>query len=103
MNYIDIEKDEIPYSFEIDLGEEEFTIEMHYNGRFDFFTVDLYKNDKPLVYGEKLILDRPLFDGLVNIELPKVTIIPKDRSSMEKRITYANLNETVYLYVFDPE
>lgn len=99
MNYIDIEKDEIPYSFEIDLGAEEFTIEVNHNARFDFFTIDLYKGEQALIIGEKLILDRPLFSDSVNIELPKVNLIPKDRSGMEKRITYANMNEKVFLYV----
>jgi hypothetical protein len=94
-----IDKELIPYQMEIELAGELFMFEIHYNKRFDFFTVDLLKNNTPLVYGEKLVLNRPLFEGLVNIELPKVKIVPKDRARMETRITYDNLSETVFLYV----
>jgi hypothetical protein len=94
-----IDKRSIPYRFEIELQGELFTFEAHYNQSFDYFTLDLHKDNKALVYGEKLVLDRPLFDGLVNKELPKLTIIPKDRAGMETRITYENLSETVFLYV----
>lgn len=94
-----IEKDLIPYRFEVELAGEVFEFEVHYNERFDFFTVHLYKNGEPLVYGEKLILNKPLFDGLVNIELPKVKLVPRDLSGEAKRITFDNLSKTVFLYV----
>ncbi len=99
IEYIDIDKNEIPYSFEIELAGEIFELEVNYNQAHDFFTVDLFKDDGVLVIGEKLILNRPLFRNHVNIELPKVQIIPKDRANSATRITYENLNETVFLYV----
>lgn len=97
--YIDIDKNETPYSFEIDLAGEVFEFEVNYNQAHDFFTVDLFKDNDALVIGEKLILNRPLFRNIVNIQLPKVIIIPKDRANSATRITYENLNETVFLYV----
>lgn len=99
--YIEIDKDEIPYSFEIELAGEVFEIEVNYNQTHDFFTVDLFKDGGVLVIGEKLIINRPLFKNRVNIDLPKVQIIPKDRANSATRITYENLNETVFLYVGD--
>lgn len=99
MEYIEIDKDEIPYRFVIDLAGEEFEFEINYNNRYDFFTVDLYKDSRTLVVGEKMILNRPLFTDLVDIELPRVTITPKDRSNIETRITYENLEKTVFLFV----
>lgn len=96
---MEVEKELIPYRFDIELAGELFTFEFHYNQRFDFFTVSLYQNDTPLVLGEKLMLNRPLFKGLADIRLPKVTITPKDRSGQERRITYDNLGETVFLFV----
>lgn len=101
MNYIEIDKDLIPYRFEIDLAGEEYEFEINHNNRFDYFTVDLYRDGTALVVGEKLMLNRPLFDGLANINLPKMKIIPKDRSGIETRITYDNLESTVFLYVID--
>ncbi|MFJ7891293.1 phage baseplate plug protein [Lysinibacillus xylanilyticus] len=97
--YIDIDKNEIPYSFEIDLAGEVFELEVNYNQSHDFFTVDLFKDGGALVIGEKLILNRQLFRNRVDIDLPKVKIIPKDRANSATRITYDNLNETVFLYV----
>lgn len=99
--YIEIDKDEIPYSFEIELAGEVFEIEVNYNQTYDFFTVDLFKDGGVLVIGEKLIINRPLFENRVNIDLPKVQIIPKDRANSATRITYENMNETVFLYVGD--
>lgn len=96
--YIDIDKSEIPYSFEIELSGEIFEFEIHHNASFDFFTVDLFKNEIPLVIGEKIILNRPLFRNRVHNNLPKVQIIPFDRAQKATRITYENLNETVFLY-----
>ncbi|MFJ7663752.1 phage baseplate plug protein [Lysinibacillus sp. NPDC097162] len=97
--YIDVNKDEIPYSMEIDLGGEVFEIEFNYNRAYDFFTVDLFKEGEVLVIGEKLILNRPLFRNRVNLDLPKVNIIPIDRAGVADRISFNNLNETVFLYV----
>ncbi|MEA0552964.1 hypothetical protein U1P98_04470 [Lysinibacillus irui] len=97
--YIEIDKGEIPYSFEIELAGEIFEFEVNYNQTHDFFTVDLFKDGGVLVIGEKLIINRPLFRNLVNIDLPKEQIIPKDRAGVADRITYDNLNETVFLYV----
>lgn len=99
--YIEIDKESIPYSFEIELGEEVFEIEVNYNESGDFFTVDLFKNGYALVLGEKLILNTPLFNNKVSIELPKVTLIPIDRAGLSSRITWENMNETVFLYVGD--
>lgn len=99
--YIDIDKESIPYRFEMELAGEVFEFEVNYNESFDFFTIDLYKNGTPLILGEKLILNRPLFQNSVNIELPKVKIVPKDRGNVAKRITFDNMNETVFLYVME--
>lgn len=94
-----IDKESIPYRFEIELVDELFAFEVHYNETHDFFTIDLYKNNIPLVYGDKLVLNRPLFEGIAHKDLPKITIVPRDRSDEETRITYENLTETIFLYV----
>lgn len=99
--YIEIDKNEIPYAFEVELAGEIFEIEVNYNETFDFFTIDLFKEGNPLVTGEKLILNRPLFRNRVHIDLPKPAIIPMDRSQQENRITYDNLNETIFLFIIE--
>ena len=97
--YIDIDKNEIPYAFEVELGGDIFEFEINYNAAYDFFTVDLFKGEFPLVIGEKLQLNRPLFRNRTHIDLPTVILIPKDRAGVANRITYDNFNDTVFLYI----
>lgn len=101
VEYIEISKADIPYSMEIELVGEVFELEFNYNRAHDFFTVDLFKNGQPIVIGEKLILNRALFRHYVDLDLPKVQLIPKDRAGVTERITFNNLNETVFLFVGD--
>lgn len=107
MQYIAVNKDEIPEEFDIDLGEETFTLTFKYNTSFDFFTVDLQKatevdaDPEILVMGEKLILNKPLFSDFASFDFPAPTIIPMDLSGEETRITFENLNEKVFLYIDD--
>ncbi|MFZ0578948.1 MAG: hypothetical protein WAM41_15730 [Psychrobacillus psychrotolerans] len=95
--YIEIEKELIPYRFEIELGVELFEMEINYNLVHDFFTIDLHKDDEVLVYGEKITYGVPLFEEVFDSRFPGPTIIPIDESEREQRVTYENLNETVFL------
>lgn len=97
--YIEIEKDEIPYALEVELDDEVYGLEINYNQSFDYFTVDLFRDGIAIVIGEKLVLNRPLFRNFVDINLPKTQLIPLDRAGNAKRITWDNFNETVFLYV----
>lgn len=106
MEYIEINKEELPETFEIDLANETFTLSFSYNETGDFFTVDLYKPNSegvltPLVLGEKLTLNRPLWESITSLDLPAPTLIPMDLSNTEKRITWENFGETVFLYIDD--
>lgn len=97
--YIDIEKAEIPYTFEVELDSEVYGLEINYNQSFDYFTGDLFKDGVALIIGEKLVLNRPLFRNFVSIDLPKTQLIPLDRAGNAQRIMWDNFNETVFLYV----
>jgi hypothetical protein len=97
--HIEIEKDLIPYRFDIELADELFTFEVNYNDRFDFFTIDLWKDGEVVVYGQKININKPLFSPLTDQRLPKVYIIPLDESGEATRVTYENLGETVFLFI----
>ncbi|GAK01514.1 hypothetical protein [Geomicrobium sp. JCM 19055] len=56
---IDVER--VPYRFNVELAEELFDFEVHYNGAGDYFTVDLRKNGEDVVIGEKITYGVPLF------------------------------------------
>lgn len=95
--YIEIEKELIPYQFEIELEEEIFTFDIRYNETYDFFTIDLYKDEELLCAGEKLVYGVPLWQDITTNDFPGPTIIPLDPSGKETRITWDNLNKTVFL------
>lgn len=99
MEYIDIEKDSIPYTFEIVLNDETFQFTINYNSVGDFFTVDLYKNSQLVRLGEKLVYEQTLFENYSYLDIPKVVISPYDTTGQALRISYDNLNEDVFLYV----
>jgi hypothetical protein len=101
VQYMPIDKEAIPYRFEVDLSDEIFTFEVHYNARFDYFTVDIEKGGEVILYGAKLVYGNPLFNFLSDPRLPKVTITPMDEAKAEKRAGYNQLGETVYLVVED--
>lgn len=99
MEYIEIDKNMIPYSFEITLNDKTYTFYVKYNVLKDFFTIDLYRNDEVIVLGEKLVYGKPLFSTSQYKDVPDVKIIPFDLTGKSERITFENLNEEVFLYL----
>lgn len=99
---INIDKNAIPYQFDIELGGELFTFDVDYNKRFDFFTFGLYKDGSPVVINEKMVYGRELFLTVASYEkrLPKFRLLPFDESGQPvEAITWDNFNETVILLV----
>lgn len=95
-----VEKELIPYSFDILLGAEWFSLEFHYNETADLFTVTLSKDDEVLVYGEPIIYGVPLFmDVYQSGVFPALNIVPYDESEQETAVTWDNFNETVFLTI----
>lgn len=103
MRVIEINKENLPERFDIELGTELFTMEIDYNQTGDFFTIDLYQydNPEPLVLGEKLVYKQPLFRDIEDSRFPAPTLIPLDMSGKETRITWDNFGVTVFLVVDD--
>ena len=97
--YIPIQKDLIPYTFDITLGGKTFTFDIKYNAMQDFFTVDLLRNDEHIVIGERIVYGRVLFLNQQHLDVPTVAIIPYDLSMNEDRVTWDNLSVTVFLWL----
>jgi hypothetical protein len=74
-------------------------MEVNYNPGFDFFTIDLFRDSEPLVYGEKIVYGVPLFHDIADRRFPAVTITPLDESGKDTEVTWKTLNETVFLFV----
>jgi hypothetical protein len=103
MEYIEIEKDLIPYRFDIAIKGKTYTLEIHYNVENDYFTVDLYRNGQLVIAGAKIVYGRPLFDAHRYLDVPPVQIVPLDLSGQTDRVTWDNLNETVFLWLVNED
>ena len=97
---IEITKELIPYTFEISLADEIFTITVNYNAYADMFTLSLEKDGETICAGEPLIYGVPLWENLfVCGKYPELNIIPLDESGKMNSVTFENLNETVFLTI----
>ena len=97
--FISIEKESIPYQFDITLDGRTFTFDVRYNAQSDFFTIDLYRNNELIVAGEKVVYGRVLFLNQQHLDVPTIPIIPYDLAMNEYDVTWDNLNETVFLWI----
>lgn len=99
-DYIEINKNQIPYAFNILLADQWFELLIDYNKTADMFTVAVYKDDE-LLTSEPLVLNVPLFQDTYKPGFPAVNIIPCDPSGTSSRVTWDNLGETVFLTIDD--
>lgn len=100
MYVIEINKDIIPYSFNIPLANELYEMRIDYNNTADLFTVSLSKNGVVLCSGEPIVFGVPLFNSLqTRGDFPSVTITPVDESGEANAVTFDNLSNTVLLKV----
>lgn len=104
MIYMEIDKTAIPYSFDMDIANEAFTFVVDYNQRFDFFTMDLYKNDSLVIKSEKIIYGRALFGAFPDESMiPQHPIVPFDEAGISDRVGWDQLGTTVFLFIGDPD
>jgi hypothetical protein len=99
MQHIEIEKINIPYGFDIVLEGKTYTFLINYNAEYDYFTVDLYSNGTLIVAGEKIVYGRVLFSSCFHLAVPQVAILPYDVAEKETKVSWENLNETVFLWL----
>ena len=99
---IEIEKELLPYSFDVVLAGEEFNMAMDYNKAADLFTCTLSKDGEVVVYNEPLVYGQELFADVYKANLfPALSIVPLDEAGIENTITYANFGKTVFLTIDD--
>ena len=101
MKFINIDKNQIPYEFEIVLDDATFQFELNYNSVGDFFTVSLKKDHIKIIDNYKVVYNVELFENLKYLGVPRVIIKPFDTTGDSNNISYENLNEDVFLYVLD--
>lgn len=98
-----LNKELIPYTFQILLADVWYEIQVNYNESFDLFTLSLIKGDEVLTEGEPIVYGVPLFGDIQDYEFPPLIIVPCDEAGNCNLVTFNNLNETVFLSIFDTE
>lgn len=99
---IEVDKELIPYSFNIVLAGEMFNMAFDYNKTADLFTCTLSKNGEVVVHNEPLVYGVPLFADVYKADLfPALDIVPLDEAGNESAVTYANFGKTVFLTIDD--
>ena len=95
-----VEKDLLPYGFDILLGAEWFNLFFKYNETAGLFTVTLSKDEEVLVYDEPLMYGQILFQNEYQSGVfPMLDIVPWDESEQETAVTWDNFGETVFLTI----
>ncbi len=101
LEYLEIEKDLIPYKFTITIKNTILKFIIRYNPIGDYFTADIFdKDDSVIAYAQKFIMGGNLFKNIYDERLPAVEIIPYDPSGENERITFDNFGEAVKPYIF---
>ena len=95
-----IEKSLIPYSFDIMLGDELFTLSITRNEKHDLLIVALEKDGEVICEGEPIIYGVPLFKDLYQPDkYPSLDIVAMDESGEQNVVTFENFNELVFLTI----
>ena len=98
MRIIEIEKDLVPYEFQIELKSTLYTFSIRYNQEYDFYTVDLSIGDDIIVEGEKMVLNSLLFSSYSHLDV-SMGILPMDIADKAERLGEKELMDTVFLYL----
>lgn len=105
-NYISIDTDDLPETFEYDLDGNTYQLTFKYNDEGDFFTCDIADDSgNKIVTGEKLILNQPLFKDNPDERLPVTPLVPIDESGQATNCGIDEFGSTVFLYedTLDPD
>lgn len=107
---IEIKKENIPYEFDILLGDETFRIGVNYNETAEFFTLNLAKLDETtgefveVCAGEPLVYGVPLWNDVYRSDkFPALVIVPYDESGESNAVTFDNLERLVFLVIDNSE
>lgn len=103
VQYINIEPQKIPYSFQVKLGDRTYGLTIRYNDQGKLFTVDLETaNGESLCYGDPVRYGRPLFGAVEDERFPQPVIIPRCLSGDKiDTVTWDNFGREVRLYLYE--
>lgn len=103
VDYIPIENEKIPYSFDIKLEDKTYSMLVKYNEDGNFYTVDLSitSTGEVLCYGDPVRYGRQLFGSIEDERFPLPAIIPYCLDGDAKGVTRENFGQSVQLYLYE--
>ena len=99
MRIITINKNNLPYRVNMKFKDITYQLFFRYNIEHDFFTVDLLLDNKIVVAGEKLVLNKFLFSAIAWSGAANLIITPLNPDGSQDRITFRNMNNEVKIFV----
>ena len=103
-----IEKNLIPYTFDIILSNRTYTIGLKYNQSSDRFSIDLSRNGNNIVRGEKIVYGNPLFEaiqqdnnGNINEDFFTEILLPYDFSKEQTEVNLDNFYDSVFIWILE--
>lgn len=103
-NYIDVDVNDLPDIFDINIVDEEYVIRVDYNNFADYYTITIQKDGETLLEQEPLILGQLVGIDIPDPRLPRVDIRVMDETDQARDAGKGNFGESVKLYfdVVDP-
>lgn len=104
IDYLNINKDNIhkrPDKFITTINKKDFIFKVSWNPEDKAFFFDLADSEsKPILLGRKLVYGENILANIVDERLPKLKIIPLDKTGKAEKegITFANFMKSVKLY-----
>lgn len=107
MNFIEVYKEQVPYTMQIALpsrlkggnGTRMYDFTIDYNNTHDFFTLTIEVDEKLLVLSEKMVLNRSLLEDYQDERLPSIDLVMRNRPGQRGEVNYENMGDTVLLMV----
>ena len=98
---------ETPYSkIKVALNGVSYDFHYRYNFTADYWTLDIYLNDTPIVLGEALLSNSPLMNGTPRVNFQKgILIVFRNNPRVKSKVTLDNLGigKDYTLYYLDEE
>ncbi|MFL4498445.1 phage baseplate plug protein [Weissella sp. MSCH1] len=101
-SYIPVNKNGLPEMFEFPFGNLTYILGIDYLISEDIFTVDLKTAaGEPIVLGERLVANQPLWSDFTDSRIPSVTVVPMNEADPNEDITFETFGDTVQLFIDD--
>ena len=83
-NYIDVDVNDLPDIFDINIVDEEYVIRVDYNSFADYYTITIQKDGETLLEQEPLILGQLVGIDIPDPRLPRVDIRVMDETNQAR-------------------